>query len=537
MPSAYGFPNCVGWYVANQGVYSDAGSTPAVAGSPVYQWNDQSGNGNHLVQAVAANRPVYNPYQAVQGPAGPPAFTPFGNASSYYTPAGRPAVLFDGVNSFLNIPASLALPSTGCTVVMCTRGAYFAPVSFGTDGQSTINYGWVSGGPPRMAMYNYGLRPFAGPTFLPEMVPFVHGFRASLALGETRLYMGTNQQSTFGANCCNFNLTGGAVGRTLNVNDGSYGNHSFAGEVFEVAVYASPLGNAMMATLLADMQATNGIRADANTCQAIFVGDSLTAGGPYPGPMTASYPWHLCQLYANAVKPLVLAVPGQTIAQQQSLAMAVTTGLDLGPFTTSAAVVCCGSRIHVVQFRPDALINDRHHKVYLCTFQSDRDTFPLAQHRRNVWTGYESSGRRPSSHRPSSRTPSVRWSAAAASSPTSRASRATDVAALSSWRNCRVRASTARASGTAGGGGLTGLPCRHPRGGRGGFAGGGGRLNRSGGSVVDIGTSSSGARAWPAVGPAPPARRSRRQLGGSPRPRTRRRQSARLRWARREHVR
>ena len=25
MPTAYGVPNCVGWYVANQGVYADTG--------------------------------------------------------------------------------------------------------------------------------------------------------------------------------------------------------------------------------------------------------------------------------------------------------------------------------------------------------------------------------------------------------------------------------------------------------------------------------------------------------------------------------
>ena len=343
MPSAYGFPNCVGWYVATQGVYSDAGSTPAAAGAAVYQWDDQSGLGNHLVQTAAGNRPVYNPYAAVQTAAGPPGFAPFGPTSQYYAPAGRPSVLFDGVNSFLNLPAAVALPSTGCTVVMCTRGAYFAPVSFGTDGYYTINCGWVGGTPPHMAMYNSGLRPFGGPTYLPELVPFVHGFRASAALGETRLYMGTNQQSTYGSNCCNFAVSGGAVGRTLNLSDGGYGNHSFAGEIFEIAIYSSPLSNAMMTTLLADMQAANDIRADANACQVIFVGDSLTAGGPYPGPITACYPWHLCRLYANAFKPLVVAVPGQTIAQQQSLALGVTTGLDVGPFATSAAVVCCGS--------------------------------------------------------------------------------------------------------------------------------------------------------------------------------------------------
>ena len=38
----------IAWYRADQGVYSDAGVTPATNGQAVVQWNDLSGNGNHL---------------------------------------------------------------------------------------------------------------------------------------------------------------------------------------------------------------------------------------------------------------------------------------------------------------------------------------------------------------------------------------------------------------------------------------------------------------------------------------------------------
>jgi hypothetical protein len=40
-------------------VFSDAGVTPAVDGAAVQQWNDQSGNGYHLIQATAGNRPTF----------------------------------------------------------------------------------------------------------------------------------------------------------------------------------------------------------------------------------------------------------------------------------------------------------------------------------------------------------------------------------------------------------------------------------------------------------------------------------------------
>lgn len=41
-------------------IFSDAGSTLAVAGSDtVQQWNDKSGNSNHLKQATSGNRPAY----------------------------------------------------------------------------------------------------------------------------------------------------------------------------------------------------------------------------------------------------------------------------------------------------------------------------------------------------------------------------------------------------------------------------------------------------------------------------------------------
>lgn len=52
-------PGIVAWYSAKSGFFVDAGVTLATNGQTVQQWNDLSGNGNHLKQATGANRPTY----------------------------------------------------------------------------------------------------------------------------------------------------------------------------------------------------------------------------------------------------------------------------------------------------------------------------------------------------------------------------------------------------------------------------------------------------------------------------------------------
>lgn len=52
----------IGWWKADAGVFSDAGVTPANNGDNVTQWNDQSGNGNHL-STSGGSKPVYNTNQ------------------------------------------------------------------------------------------------------------------------------------------------------------------------------------------------------------------------------------------------------------------------------------------------------------------------------------------------------------------------------------------------------------------------------------------------------------------------------------------
>jgi hypothetical protein len=47
------------WWKADANVYSDAGVTLATNGQEAHQWNDQSVNARHLINAGAGTRPVY----------------------------------------------------------------------------------------------------------------------------------------------------------------------------------------------------------------------------------------------------------------------------------------------------------------------------------------------------------------------------------------------------------------------------------------------------------------------------------------------
>ena len=68
-----------------EAVYWTEGAwTPPNDGDPVSQWDDQSGNGNHLVQATAANQPTY----LASGNAGRPAIRFDAGGPSYLDAAG-----------------------------------------------------------------------------------------------------------------------------------------------------------------------------------------------------------------------------------------------------------------------------------------------------------------------------------------------------------------------------------------------------------------------------------------------------------------
>lgn len=74
------YPSISGYYSLGIKIHFDAALGITQTGRGVSQWNDQSGNGNHLVQATDANRPLY-----VTGD----------------TPSGSPCVHFDAASTQL----------------------------------------------------------------------------------------------------------------------------------------------------------------------------------------------------------------------------------------------------------------------------------------------------------------------------------------------------------------------------------------------------------------------------------------------------
>lgn len=85
------------WLKADANVYKDAGSTLAVDGDLVQQWNDQSGNGNHASQATGANRPIFK--------------TNIQN--------GKPSVRTDGIASYMS--GAVVNATTTATVFVAAK--------------------------------------------------------------------------------------------------------------------------------------------------------------------------------------------------------------------------------------------------------------------------------------------------------------------------------------------------------------------------------------------------------------------------------
>ena len=313
MPTVYGCPNCVGWFVAGVGVTADGGGA-AGHGDAVAGWADQSGAGNHLGQPTPADRPTF------AAPAGGAAATvaPFGEPMAVDRVAFAPAVAFDGATS-LTVPPSLALPVGGCTVVLVTRGAAGTPVTVGG-----LAYGAV--GVSRLGFATAtGPTPFPAATGLPTFAPIVHGFRCDAA---AELFVGTNQRSGLPRTPIASPLVGGSVGR------------GFVGDVRELLVFDAPLSDDLLGQLLADVQAAHGLVGA--TTQVVFVGDELTTGGPGPPAVSAGYPAALWRLAGGTFKPVVVATPGHTVAQQQALVNTAVLPLDRSAFASNAAVVCVG---------------------------------------------------------------------------------------------------------------------------------------------------------------------------------------------------
>lgn len=108
-----------GWYKADAGVFSDAGTTPAVDGVTVYQWNDYAGSSRHQLQVTATNRPTYHT----------------GSMN------GMPTVDFDGLDNFMISTgfawSTFATNSAATVIFVVTMNAVNAGFWYADDNIST----------------------------------------------------------------------------------------------------------------------------------------------------------------------------------------------------------------------------------------------------------------------------------------------------------------------------------------------------------------------------------------------------------------
>lgn len=115
------------WLDASTGCFQDAGKGVACTnGSTVYTWADLSGNGRDVIQATAANRPLWQ------------------SSGTGYHPNNMPVLVFDGVNDFLShagfafsYPCTLMVVGRRNNATATTIGALAGNYAAGTPANTT----------------------------------------------------------------------------------------------------------------------------------------------------------------------------------------------------------------------------------------------------------------------------------------------------------------------------------------------------------------------------------------------------------------
>jgi hypothetical protein len=100
------------WLKADAGVYNDAGSNLATDTQTVQQWNDQSGNNNHVSQATSSFRPTKQDAEI----------------------NGKPVVRFDGSDNFMKTSGALGGGNLSIFLVANVAGNTQAVLAQNTPG-------------------------------------------------------------------------------------------------------------------------------------------------------------------------------------------------------------------------------------------------------------------------------------------------------------------------------------------------------------------------------------------------------------------
>ena len=124
--------NLKAWYRNDPStIYADAGTTLAIDGQGVYQWNDQSGNNNHATNNVGGNQLVYH----AQGPSMLVPGSAAGGSLGYPYHVTTPSLSLDQQNSSGWV---VVMPHSQLQLgyLMCQNGSNFGMVIGGYNGSN-----------------------------------------------------------------------------------------------------------------------------------------------------------------------------------------------------------------------------------------------------------------------------------------------------------------------------------------------------------------------------------------------------------------
>lgn len=248
------------WLKAGVGVYTDAGTTRAGHNDLVYQWNDQSGAGNHAVQATSGSRPKLNTLDGYDG---------YVECCLATGENQRPFMTLDNV-TFGTQAMSMFVISTPLTL----RGK----VS-GEDGIRTlakaVSGSWEFGYCHETAYGNNTLRTLAinngawrnGSSLVPTS-PCLLGVVGSAA---SCRYIVNESTDTIAA-------LGSATITGLSLFGQSGFDRSFWGGVQEVIIYDRAVTDQELADIRAYAATRGAVYASATRNVLLFIGDSITTG-------------------------------------------------------------------------------------------------------------------------------------------------------------------------------------------------------------------------------------------------------------------
>lgn len=230
--------NAAVWYKADAAVYSDPGTIAAADNSAIQQWNDQMGTGFNLVQATAAQKPVFSNQSTLAN------FNP----TVTFISAGHTT----GQGGFM-----AADPGTGNAIINRAQGSIYIAGKMNTLGAAglagfdqSMDYPGLhisnNATTDKLLFYTAG----SGYTTLSTNLfaakkPFVAGSSWLNAAGATASYTLAKawldgSESVYNNTDINVNTTDNATTRVFRIGrDTNWGSHD--GQINEIVVFATPL--------------------------------------------------------------------------------------------------------------------------------------------------------------------------------------------------------------------------------------------------------------------------------------------------------